>query len=88
MRCAVRVWGASEIQFHHNEDSVGGLNSVLTTSLAIIFCAAKTLAKTHRSVAMLRRLLALEGIPASEGHGRLMIGNEVSDMLCCDLKVR
>ncbi len=52
------------------------------------FCAAETLAKTHRSVALLRRLLALEGTPASEGHGKLMIGNEVSDMLRCDFEVQ
>ncbi|MEE9219439.1 MAG: ferritin-like domain-containing protein, partial [Acidobacteriota bacterium] len=52
------------------------------------FHAAETLEKTYRSVAMLRRLLALDGMPASEGHGKLTIGNEVPEMLRCDFKTQ
>ncbi len=52
------------------------------------FHAAETLEKTYRSVAILRRLLALDGMPASEDHGKLMIGNEVPEMLHFDFKIQ
>jgi bacterioferritin len=52
------------------------------------FTATETYEKTYRSVAILKRLLALDGTPAPEDHGRLLIGSEVSEMLLFDLKVQ
>ncbi len=52
------------------------------------FHAAETLEKTYRSVAMLKRLLALDGMPAAEDHGKLSIGRDVPEMLSCDYQVQ
>ena len=52
------------------------------------FHAAETLEKTYRSVAMLKHLLALDGMPAAGDHGKLSIGRDVPEMLSCDFQVQ